>query len=373
MANVARLRQRLVASLRHEGALTDERWMDAFRTVPRHLFLPRFFVPGDSGWSAVARGDNGWLKQVYSSNVLVTQLDDDPARWKEARSGGPVTGTPTCSSSQPSIMAIMLEELQVSDGQRVLEIGTGTGYNAALLSQRLGDSLVSTVDIDAGLVELARQSLDEAGYAPACATSDGALGFPAEAPFDRVICTCAVSTIPLAWLEQTVPGGQIVTTLNRPIGAGLVRITAGAGATGQGRVLARNGQFMPLRADRLAKPEALLASRADDPGTTSTTSLPLDSVRNPASRFAFFAGLELPGVVAIGDHLLHPDGSWTQHHGNLVSQGGPRRLWDDVERAHTAWAALGEPRRDRFGITVTLEAQQLWLDEPEGRRWPLAQ
>jgi methyltransferase of ATP-grasp peptide maturase system len=372
MASAARLRQRLVASLRHEGALTDERWADAFRTVPRHLFLPKFFIPEDRGWSAVARGDAGWLKHAYSANVLVTQLDDDPARWTEARSDGPIAGTPTCSSSQPAIMAIMLEELQVRDGLRVLEIGTGTGYNAALLSQRLGSSNVSTVDVDPVLAAQARRSLDEAGYAPACSASDGAQGFPAQAPFDRVICTCAVSTIPLAWLEQTVPGGLIVTTLNRPIGAGLVRITAGEGATGQGRVLARNGQFMPLRADRLANPAELLSSYGETPSATSRTSLQLNAVLNPSNPFAFFAGLGLPGVVAIGRHLLHPDGSWTEHRGSLVKQGGPRRLWDDVERAHAEWTALGEPRRDRFGLTITPEAQVLWLDEPDGRHWALA-
>jgi methyltransferase of ATP-grasp peptide maturase system len=358
--------------LRYDGVLTDERWIDVFHTVPRHLFLPRFFVPEGNGWAAMARGDSGWLRQAYSTNVLVTQLDDDPSRWETARLDGPVTGTPTCSSSQPAIMAIMLEELRVSDGQRVLEIGTGTGYNAALLCQRLGDSHVSTVDVDPALAESAKQSLNEAGFAPACAVSDGAQGLGRKAPFDRVICTCAVSTVPLAWLEQTAPGGLIVTTLNRPIGAGLVRIVADEGATGHGRVLARNGQFMPLRADRLTSPAVLLARRAEDPGTTSRTALPLDSVLNPASRFAFYAGLELPGVVTIGNHLLHADGSWVQHREHQVNQGGPRRLWDDVERAYTAWTALGEPHRDRFGITVTPQAQELWLDTPDGHRWPLA-
>ena len=377
MASAARLRQRLVATLRNERALTDERWIDVFRTVPRHVFLPRLFVPEANGWGAMARGDDGWLKRVYSTNVLVTQLDDDPSRWEAARSGGPLQGTPTSSSSMPAIMAIMLEELLVSGGQRVLEIGTGTGYNAALLCQRLGESNVATVDIDPTLVESAAQSLAECGFAPVCEVSDGVQGFARDAPFDRVLCTCAVSTIPSAWLEQTVPGGLIVTTLNRPIGAGLVRIVAGDGATGQGRVLPRDGRFMPLRAHRLANPSTLLERRGQDSGRSRRTSLPLGAVLNPSSRFEFFAGLELPGVVAIGDHLLHQDGSWARHRtdaaGHVVEQGGPRRLWDVVERAHKEWTALGEPWRERFGITATPDSQHLWLDSPTSpHRWPLA-
>jgi methyltransferase of ATP-grasp peptide maturase system len=362
--------------LRDEGALTDPQWIAAFLRVPRHLFLPRFFVAEGEGWVAMAGEDHGWLKRVYSTSVLVTQLDDDPNRWDEARFDGPVQGMPSSSSSMPSIMAVMLEELLVSDGQTVLEIGTGTGYNAALLCQRLGDTNVSTVDIDPTLVEAAAEALAQCGFKPACAVADGAQGFPGRAPFDRVLCTCAVSTIPLAWLEQTVPGGLIVTTLNRPIGAGLVRIVAGEGATGEGRVLGRDGRFMPLRADRLGDPAVLLAKHARESGSKTRTRLPLNAVLSPSSRFEFFAGLELPNVVALGDHLLHADGSWARHRTrdgeHVVEQGGPRNLWDDVERAHGEWLALGRPSRDRFGITVTPEAQEFWLDSPDSpHRWSL--
>jgi methyltransferase of ATP-grasp peptide maturase system len=365
-----------VTILRNEGALTDPRWIDAFLRVPRHPFLPRFFLPEGDGWVAMSSEDRGWLNRVYSTNVLVTQLDDDPSRWEAARFDGPLTGTPTSSSSMPSIMAVMLEELQISDGQTVLEIGTGTGYNAALLCQRVGDHNVSTVDIDPVLVEPAVAALAECGFKPVCAVADGAQGFPGRAPFDRVLCTCAVSTIPLAWLEQTVPGGLIVTTLNRPIGAGLLRIVAGKGATGHGRVLARDGRFMPLRADRLSSPALLLAKHATESGSVSRTQVPLNAVLSPSSRFEFYAGLELPNVVALGDHLLHDDGSWARHRtidgAHLVEQGGPRRLWDDVERAHDEWIALGQPSRDRFGVTVTPEAQEFWLDSPRGdHRWSL--
>jgi hypothetical protein len=99
------------------------------------------------------------------------------------------------------------------------------------------------------------------------------------------------------------------------------------------------------------------------------------------SRFEFYAGLVLPEAAATADHdgtvwLAHPDGSWVRHgtsrHRHQVWQGGPRRLWDLVETAYDEWQALGRPARDRFGITVRPDHQELWLDNPAGpHHWPL--
>jgi len=390
MTSSARLRRRLVEQLLDEDVLHAPEWIAAFRAVPRHVFLPRFFTAAGGLWAAVERGDPGWLEAVYSRDVLVTQLDDDPGRWELARTTGPVAGTPTSSSSMPAIMAIMLEELRVRDGQRVLEIGTGTGYNAALLSHRCGAGQVSTVDIDPGLVAGARERLAEAGYQPTCAVGDGALGFPAGTVFDRVLCTASVTSIPPAWLAQTVPGGLIVTTLNRPIGAGLVRLVVGEDGAAQGPVLARDGRFMPLRAHRLPDTEPLPRPSRDD---WEQTRLPMSTVLQPRKQFEFFAGLSLPGVRAVREHdgvdpnaaggpgeagvaLVHPDGSWVRHRkragADEVAQGGPRALWEVAEAAYVEWCELDKPERDRFGVTVAGERQEFWLDAPDGRTWPLA-
>jgi len=374
-----RLRRRLVRHLVEEDVLHDERWTEAFATVPRHAFLPRFFLPADDKWAAVDRSDPEWLERTYSPDVLVTQLDDDPARWEQARTTGPVHGTPTCSSSMPAIMAIMLEELLAQDGNRILEIGTGTGYNAGLLCHRCGSGNVSTVDIDPHLSAEAAARLAECGYAPALATGDGAQGFPAGILFDRLLCTASVARIPQAWLEQTVPGGYLVTTLYRPLGGGLIRLTAGEGATGEGQVLPRDGRFMPLRADRLPPP-------ADVPPAADAqwrpTELTMSEVLKPRRHFEFFASLELPGArpVQIEPNgafaLAHPDGSWarTRHSGSgfEVAQGGPRALWDLAEDAHARWTSLGSPDRSRFGLTVDGAEQTFWLDDPQSElRWPL--
>jgi methyltransferase of ATP-grasp peptide maturase system len=377
-----RHRGRLVRVLAHEGVLSDPRWRAAFAAVPRHEFLPRFFRPlNSSGWAAVDSTDANWLAQAYADRVLVTQLDGDPTRWETARRDGETRGVPTSSSSMPTIMAVMLEALDVADGDRVLEIGTGTGYNTALLCHRLGDSAVSTVDIDDDLVAAASARLSACGYHPTCVAADGADGYPPMAPYDRVICTCAVSTVPLDWLAQTRPGGLVVTTLNRPLGAGLVRITAGEGPCGRGRVLADDGRFMPLRAHRQAIDEELTVSLATASGATRSTTVPASAVVSPTSPFEFFVGLDLPDVVAVTLDvrtalLFHRDGSWARHHTQrgqrTVVQGGPRMLWDEVEKAYAEWVELGQPRRARFGITVDPTVQELWLDRPDSPyRWSL--
>ncbi|WP_034287356.1 methyltransferase domain-containing protein [Amycolatopsis benzoatilytica] len=376
-----RLRRRLVQHLVDEDVLHDEPWKQAFAAVPRHAFLPRFFVPAGDRWAAVDRSDPGWLDRAYSRDVLVTQLDDDPTLWDRARATGPVSGIPTCSSSMPAIMAIMLEELLVQDGDRVLEIGTGTGYNTAILCHRCGSGQVSTVDVDPRLSAEAAKHLAECGYAPACATGDGTLGFPAGILFDRVLCTASVARIPLAWLEQTVPGGHLVTTLYRPLGGGLVRLTAGEGAAGEGRVLHRDGRFMPFRAHRLP-PLAEVPPAAES--QWRPTELQMADVLRPRRHFEFFASLELPGVrpVHVGPDgtfaVAHPDGSWARTRrtgpGFEVAQGGPRALWELAEDAHARWESLGRPERSRFGLTVSPDEQTFWLDDPQSDlRWPLAQ
>jgi methyltransferase of ATP-grasp peptide maturase system len=374
-----RYRGRMARGMVRDGLLPDLRWRAAFTDVPRHQFLPRFFRPVSANtWAAVDATDKDWLAQIYANRVLVTQLDGDPTRWESARRQGEIRGVPTSSSSMPAIMAVMLEALSLSDGQHVLEIGTGTGYNAALLCHRLGSASVSTVDIDAALIAEASTRLATTGYHPTCTATDGATGYLPGAPYDRVLSTCAVSAIPLHWLAQTHPGGIIVTTLNRPLGAGLVRIASGEGPCGTGRVLADDGRFMPLRAHRRHIDDALIDTLAEAPGTTRPTELSAATVVSPTSPFEFFAGLSLPGVTPFTPTpdtvlLVHEDGSWARHHNGEVTEGGPRPLWTEAESAYTLWQSLDKPRRSRFGITVEPTHQELWLDTPTSpHQWPLS-
>jgi protein-L-isoaspartate(D-aspartate) O-methyltransferase len=183
MAEWQALREELVAQVRARGIGGSV--ADAFRMVPRHVFLPD--LPPET---------------VYRDDAIVTKRD--------------ANGQPISSSSQPAIMALMLDQLGVEPGQRVLEIGTGTGYNAALLAHLVGpEGQVVSVDIDADLVERAREHLIDAGHPEVTVVcGDGAEGFTPAAPYDRVIATVGVWDLSPAWLDQLGPGGRIVAPLD---------------------------------------------------------------------------------------------------------------------------------------------------------------
>ena len=184
-ASLAGLRERLVADVQATSGIRDERIAAALRDVPRHLFLPHL-PPEDA----------------YLDDAIVTKRDAE--------------GQPISSSSQPAIMAIMLDQLDLAPGQRVLEIGAGTGYNAALLRHIVGPTgTVVSVDIQSDLVEAARVHLASAGYPDVTVVAaDGAEGYPPGAPYDRVIATVGVSDLAPAWRHQTRPGARIVVPLD---------------------------------------------------------------------------------------------------------------------------------------------------------------
>jgi protein-L-isoaspartate(D-aspartate) O-methyltransferase len=139
---------------------------------------------------------------AYADDALVIKYDPD--------------GLPVSSSSQPAMMAIMLAQLGLEPGHRVLEIGTGSGYNAAVLAHIVGPGgLVVTIDIDPALIARAQASLRAAGYASVQARcGDGGFGDPGGAPFDRVIVTAGAWDIAPAWLDQLGPAGRLVLPLS---------------------------------------------------------------------------------------------------------------------------------------------------------------
>lgn len=374
-AEARRLRARLVTQLRDAGKLRSEGWLRAFERVPRHLFVPRFhrYREADSSWETVdgARPEQReqWLADVYSDRYLFIERDDDDPQ--------------ACStSSMPSIMAEMLEALCARPGHRVLEIGTGSGYNAALLCEHLGSANVTSMDIDGRLVEAAVGRLRCAGYTPTVAVADGYDGYPVNAPYDRVIATCRVRQVPTAWITQTRPEGLILAMLPH----GMAQLVVGGDGSAEGRFHPTPFGFMYMRGHwPPARPDAELVALSSEGGTTRPAEDCDERLLAEPQPSAFWMLVRLLvwGDVAEIDvgkgtdvYVDRADRSWAllDYEEARVTQGGPRRLWDAAIELHREWSVLGRPDRERIGLTVTADGrQQLWIDDPRsGRRWDLA-
>ncbi|MBB5159643.1 protein-L-isoaspartate O-methyltransferase [Saccharopolyspora phatthalungensis] len=310
---------------------------------------------------------------MYRNTAHVTQIDNNPDGVLAARRGETVTGQPTSSSSAPSLMALMLEALDVHDGHRVLEIGTGSGYNVALLCHRLGSENVTSVDVDPVLVDCARDRLAKLDYAPRLAAVDGRDGCPEQAPFDRIIATVGVHRVPATWIEQSRPGAVILVPLM--VGGLLARLNVDDQGRAEGRFLPDAGMFMPTRDQQ--QPTATIPHR--DAAATEPEPTTIAAEVATSREFEFFAALHTGPYSRTGftpadgptpeTWLTRADGSWICHTTpdpgrQIVRQGGPARLWETIEHAHERWQVLGSPARQRFGLTVDSGKHRMWLDEP---------
>ncbi|MGB3440693.1 MAG: methyltransferase, FxLD system [Actinophytocola sp.] len=190
------LRNQLADYIRGRGTFHTPEVETAFRTVPRHLFLPGVD-----------------LATAYAPKPVVTKRASD--------------GTALSSASSPNLVADMLEQLAVSPGDRILEIGAATGINAALLSELSGPTgHIVTIEYDADLTAGARSSLTNAGYdAVHVIHGDGAVGDPAHAPYNKIIVTAGAWDITKHWWQQLAPNSRLVVPL-RLHGSGLTRCIA---------------------------------------------------------------------------------------------------------------------------------------------------
>ncbi|MGH4011071.1 MAG: methyltransferase domain-containing protein [Pseudonocardiaceae bacterium] len=360
----------LTSQLMTQGVLSDPAWASAFAATPRHLFTPR--VVADDG-AVLLAGQLRWLQAVYSDTALLTQTAPTDDGEQEL---------PSSSSSKPAVMAVMLDRLDTVAGHRVLEIGTGTGYNTALLCHRLGDRNVCSVDIHPELIEAARERLAEIGRQPHLTVGDGTAGWAEHAPFDRILATCAITQIPPEWIRQLTGSGRIVAPLNAGSAGPLLVLDKTAPDEVTGRIDPYPAWFMPLRehADSPLGPDQSTGFTTGGMAHYGTTALNPALLLADEPDLALFLWLHLPGLRvaggqpagsvvahtadALAEAQLVPlaDGTWE------VTQRGPRRLWDTLEHAVTAFEALGRPDRSRFGVTAldNLNSQYIWLDDPNG-------
>ncbi len=205
----------MVSRLRGEGAIRSAAVAAVMEAIPRDAF-----VPGSS------------LAEAYGVGPVVTHRDE--------------AGVAISSASAPGVVATMLEQLDVRDGHRVLEVGTGTGYNAALLARLVGPSgAVTSIEYDEGVAGSAREALSRTGVEVELVVGDGAAGWAAGAPYDRIIVTAGAWDVTAAWREQLADGGLLLVPLRM---AGLTRAVA---LRREGEVLRSKSLepcgFIPLR------------------------------------------------------------------------------------------------------------------------------
>jgi protein-L-isoaspartate O-methyltransferase len=346
-------------------------WKAAFAATPRHVFVPRFFENRpELGWVAIGESDAEYLDHVYQTEALVTQLDGDPGAWDKLRKEGVyLGGHVTSSSSAPGLMAVMLDALQAEPGMTVLEVGTGTGYNAAILCNRLGDEYVTTVDIDTELVESARHRLASLGYHPTFAVADAAITVP-NGPYDRLIATVGIRRVPPCWLTAVKPDGLILANLYSDLASDAIfALTVSDDGTASGHAPI-GGTFMPTR-DNIMPFNFTLHDNTE--GERNPTDLSSDSLTEFGS-FYLFVSLMMRDVQlhyfptntgTLRPGLLGRDRSWAYELDGTAIHSGPRQLWAELENVRTLWQDHGNPGRDRLGLTVAKDQQSLWIDSPE--------
>jgi protein-L-isoaspartate(D-aspartate) O-methyltransferase len=357
--------QDMVDQLIARAALRNPALIAAFRATPRHLFLDRIWQHRDGQWRAIepSQPQEDDLRTLYSDRALTTKISSP------GPGEAPVS---VSSSSQPSLMAQMLEDLNLSAGLRVLEIGAGTGYNAALLAFVVGE--VISIDVDREVLADARRHLETfPDRGVLLHHADGRLGWPAGAPYDRIQVTAASEDLEPAWLEQLGPGGIVQVPID--LAPGLAWIVQGAGRGGafSGR-LTRPAYFMPLRDE-------------GDPGrdrSVSTGPLPgperLQSVPAPwaawherrtnveatdflggVAMLAWLEGYSMgyatcpdgrPGY-GVGD-LVRGQACWLGPYEWRISGKGGQELGLALWRR---WLDLGGPRPEDWHLTASPEAE----------------
>ncbi|MEU7729641.1 ATP-grasp peptide maturase system methyltransferase [Streptomyces sp. NPDC040724] len=375
----ARLREALAKALAEDGVLADPAWRQAIEAVPRHRFVPGFYLPADEPdgqgltvWEPVtAEGDYGrWLSAAYSDTTLITQFDgDEPDRKApQVRHGG----APTSSSTLPSLVVRMWADADVREGHTVLELGTGTGYSTALACERLGSADVTSIEVDPHRLAQAAEALYGLGYTPTLAVADGLYGYWPEAKFDRIVAACSFRAVPPALLAQTRSGGKVLLTLSGWLyGYARVLLTVAEDGTAEGRLLPGTVSFMSARthaAPVFGNPAHWAAGLPETGRTALHSPQRITAATEEAFHLRFLAQSAVPDaqMTTVGD-VVHLVDAVTGSAATLtpaedrweVREGGPVRLWERVEAVLSAYDEAGRPGPETFTLHVYDGGQHL--------------
>lgn len=357
---------------------------DAFRGVDRAAFVPdRYWYDSpDEDAVPVDRGAQPdlWYEVANSNAPIITQFDDGAVKW-------PARGwRPTASASAPSGVAKMLALADVQPGHAVLEIGTGTGYHAALLSRIVGPTgRVTTVEVDADAYESAFVRLR--GFGVLAHLHDGTWPLPGGAArFDRVIVTATVMAgrMPYWWVASLRAGGRLVAPMGLDMMTGpVVALDARREGVAVGRATDTMwASYMHLRSHRPERFDfAGVTTEGRAAAAASTTNVePWPLLLNDDKLFAVAVALRgcrydierdddgEPVTAWLGDPM---SGSWAsvaaseREHVWEVRQHGPRLLWDEAVAAHRWWLRRGEPAAEDWWWRVDMATQTVTIDPSE--------
>ncbi|AUS78887.1 hypothetical protein C1701_11560 [Actinoalloteichus sp. AHMU CJ021] len=360
------LQTRLVefaASLRNAGAIRSADVEHAFSTVARHRCVREFrHGPTRIRVSQHELPSDEVLDLIYSHRSLLTSTGQD--------------GDPPSSSSAPTLMARMLDALDLRPGMRVLEIGAGTGYNAALISAITGGPVV-TVEAGEATAQSAAESIRrlDLEHRVRVVHGDGYLGAPSEPPFDRVVVTCGVAGVSPHWLDQLVPGGLILAPVAHG-GVHPVLAVSSGGDVVSAKVLLW-ADFMPaagpLRpvdlvshdpADYLpSAPATRIADASPARGNADYHDLWVFlAAHDPRITRAYMAD-DSVNTAAGACALRTPRGTaWVQDDGSITFTG-ESRVPEELRSLVRAWVSSGRPALTRFTATLslTMSKQPLWV------------
>jgi protein-L-isoaspartate(D-aspartate) O-methyltransferase len=353
-AEIRAVVERYADELKAAGAFGSAAVEQAFRTVERHRLLETFYYRGAEGVMTKLEHHPGQprrdhLALIYADTALVTRRID---------------GMPASSTSQASLVAKMLELLDLGEGMTVLEVGAGTGYNAALLAEIVGDQCrVVTVDVLKDVVDQTRRLLAGAGYPQIqVLLRDGFEGVPEQAPFDRVVATVGCSDLSPYWAGQLADDGAMLVPLAHASSHPLVLVRKDGGAL-RGRMVLRTGFITvrgPLHIEELwargvqvTDPAEAVHEPDSEPRFTPRRSDEPMGVTDDEGDFLFFLGLhdrrachapQGPGLSddAGGWAVLAPDGIWWWKDQSLAR---------DLDRGYREWDARGRPAIEDYQIS----------------------
>jgi protein-L-isoaspartate(D-aspartate) O-methyltransferase len=324
---------------------------EAFVQTPRHLFVQHYYehqhlktAPSSSDETAW----DEWLAAIYRNQALTTQID--------------ARGLPISSSSQPSVMAVMLEQLDIRPGMRLLEIGTGTGYNAALLAILAGSPhLVTTLDIDPTLIDLARPRIEQVvGTGMSVRLHNGIDGYEPDAPYDRILATGSILPVPLPWIKQLKPEGRLVMDLR----SSPDMLAAPS--------LPRGYQQFPL--------QEVVCLSPNDPGydcaahfSTYEQFRGQDDEVNLWLQWIFPGlGIKWKGSLEALSAVLTDASTRTvvtiekHEQEREITVRGERPLWSEILHAYQDWLKVGKPGRENYTLLLDRQGRQVMSMESHG-------